>query len=894
MTERSNLPEPSPETVALSRRSFLQSGALAGAGLLLPETEARAQTPGAPPIDASEIAARLATEASGSTPRTLDLSPAKWIWYPSRRTLQNTFVLFRREFTLASAPRVARGWILGESRYQLRVNGVRVQFGPAPSDPRWPEVDPVDLSQHLRAGVNTIAVTVLYYGQGDGTWPAGKPGFLFKLEGVGANPIVSDASWKAHLARSWPPGQYKRWYLRALQEEFDARLYPYGWDHPGYQATSDWLPAMEIRGGADRPAVAHAYDDYLFGSGVLDASAMHLRPRSIPLLGEDELRPVVKLTEAYSVRWSRPAEEYFEVLAPDAFTAIPIAPPPALTGAGEWRVPLDTTSATALTFELAEQIVGWPYFTIVAPSGTTVELMVHEAHEVGGPPLLNSHFNAWTRFICKEGENRFETFDFECLRWMQLHIRGATGPVIVRDVGVRRRVFPMAHPLDVRTSDASIDSVVRAAANTVYNSAQDILADGMGRERQQYSGDVGHELHALYHGWGETRLPARYVTTFSQGMTLDGYFLDTWPSYDRLNRIPQRQLGLTPWGPLLDHGVGFTFDCWHHYLYTGRREDVTEAYPRLVRFFEYLRGIRLSDGLLPVEGLGVPVVWMDNSYAHQRHKQCAFNLYAAGMAARALAPLSRAFGEATVAHAAEQFAADVLRATVEGFWSSADRLFIINRPWMAEERTKRTCDRSLAMAILFDQLPAGGVESALSALTRPPEGMMRSYPANAGWPMWALAKGGQIQVVLDDLRLRWARLPSVQLNRTIQEHWEVKPDSGAQWSHCPVAPLYIMYMGVAGITPEAPGFARYSMRPQLGDLSYLRLTSYTVRGPLEFEARGRRGSRTITIRTPPGTDGGLELDAREVVALPSASREGTRIRYRLPAGAETKLSLQYT
>ena len=28
-------------------------------------------------------------------------------------------------------------------------------------------------------------------------------------------------------------------------------------------------------------------------------------------------------------------------------------------------------------------------------------------------------------------------------------------------------------------------------------------------------------------------------------------------------------LGVSGWGPLLDHGVGFNFDCWHHYLYTG-------------------------------------------------------------------------------------------------------------------------------------------------------------------------------------------------------------------------------------------------------------------------------------------------------------------------------------
>src|ERR1051325_1519968 len=111
----------------------------------------------------------------------MDLSPAKWIWFPGERTLQNTFVLFRRQLHLDAAPKKAAGWIFADSRYRLVVNGRRVQWGPAPSDPRWQEVDPIDLAAHLKAGDNVIAVEVLYYGVGDGTWAMGSPGFIFKL-----------------------------------------------------------------------------------------------------------------------------------------------------------------------------------------------------------------------------------------------------------------------------------------------------------------------------------------------------------------------------------------------------------------------------------------------------------------------------------------------------------------------------------------------------------------------------------------------------------------------------------------------------------------------------------------------------------------------------------------
>ena len=64
-------------------------------------------------------------------PYRVTLQPAQWIWLPSERTLPNTFVLFRKEFTLPAQPARATGWLTADSRYRLTVNGQRVQWGPA-------------------------------------------------------------------------------------------------------------------------------------------------------------------------------------------------------------------------------------------------------------------------------------------------------------------------------------------------------------------------------------------------------------------------------------------------------------------------------------------------------------------------------------------------------------------------------------------------------------------------------------------------------------------------------------------------------------------------------------------------------------------------------------------
>ena len=829
----------------------------------------------------------------------LDLSPARWIWYPSERTLQNTFVLFRRQLDLKEKPVSARGWVTAESRYRLEVNGKRVQWGPSPCDPRWLDVDPVDLTGLLQAGLNTLGAQVLFFGQGDGTVPIGKCGFIFRLEiefaGGEKQTILSDQGWQAFLARAWKPGHYKRWWVRCLQEEFDARLYPYGWSSSDFITTRDWLAAMPLDCPADKPASCGSYTEYEYDFRG-NAKVSQLRARAVPFLNETPV-PIAGLAESFWIDWDRTPEEYFECLPPNSFRADRLSVAKE-TASGSWEVELDGKRGAALTFEFTDQMVGWPYFSIDAPAGTTIELMVQEAHQVGGPALLNSHFHSWTRFICREGVNHFETFDFESCRWMQLHLHGAAGKVTISGVGMRRRIFPWPHVPAMRFSEPPLQRLVDATINTMNNCAQETLMDGAGRERQQYSGDCGHQLHPLHLNFGETRLSARFLATFSQGMTLGGYFLDTWPSYDRMARLFERQVQLTKWGPVLDHSVGFNFDCYYHYLYSGNLDDLREPYPRLLRFPQYLESIVGADGLLPVDNLGIPSVWIDHvAYQQQRHKQCAFNLYAAAMLQNPLPLLCEAFGDSARARAARDFGRQLQAATVRRFWDPKQNLFIINLPWLKEDGGQRMCDRSLATAVLYDQCPQGRTEAAVRVLAECPPEMGFSYPANAGWRLWALGKAGRADVIVKDLRERWATLPSVKLNNTLQENWHVEPDSNSEWSHCPVIPLYIPTMSLAGIKPLVPGFGRCEIRPQVADLDLLEITANTIRGPIEFSSRGKLGSRDLTLSLPPGCEGELVVDRRESLMLKPIVGAGVSsglARYRLPAGQATTVHLKFS
>ena len=441
--------------MSLSRREFLASTA-AGAGSGLAGRSASGQVK-APALDIRPGPAEK-----------VDLSPASWLWYPSGRCLANTFVLFRRVLDVPAGVKSVRGWITADSRYLLTANGERVQWGPAPADPRWPDVDTVDLTSRLRPGRNVIGATVLYYGSGDGTLPIGKPGFIFKLELEGADGnrtvVGTDAQWQCCLAKAWRAGHYRRWYLRALQEEFDARLYPERWDRAEFSPGPDWLPAMILDCPADKPSVCSDYPDYSMDTRG-DRAVCFLRPRQIPALLEKEV-PAARLADSFRLRWSRPPDEYFDCRTPEAFQID--SESAAVVDGDAWVVNPVAGKSVALTFEFAEQIVGWPHFTIDAPAGTIVELLVQEVARTrtaraGSTPI---HYS-WTRFICRDGINRFETFDYESLRWMQLHIRNSDRPVRIRATSVSGAACIRGHRArDSPARTPTLAAVCRRPAST--------------------------------------------------------------------------------------------------------------------------------------------------------------------------------------------------------------------------------------------------------------------------------------------------------------------------------------------------------------------------------------------------------------------------------------------
>ena len=144
------------------------------------------------------------------------------------------------------------------------------------------------------------------------------------------------------------------------------------------------------------------------------------------------------------------------------------------------------------------------------------------------------------------------------------------------------------------------------------------------------------------------------------------------------------------------------------------------------------------------------------------------------------------------------------------------------------------------------------------------------------------------------MRTRWTTMKSVIENNTLQEPWVINYDDRSQCSHCPLAPLIVLYQGIAGITPLTPGYERVQIRPQPGDLEKVELSVHTPKGAIRFSCNGAKGKRELQLDIPQGITAELLLDKRERIALkgePSGFAGVTK--YILQGGSKMKVRLKY-
>jgi Bacterial alpha-L-rhamnosidase 6 hairpin glycosidase domain/Alpha-L-rhamnosidase N-terminal domain len=428
-----------------------------------------------------------------------------WIWVPEDKIdfgmglpgmtaepRKESHGLFRKTFTLASVPGRVPARITADSRYALYVNGQEVSRGPARSQPRRMMYDLVDLAPYLKAGENTIAVYVKYYGRANSFYiPAvpnsglGKTGALvFEADLGPAGWLVSDDSWKATKSHAWDVEELPGFDLMGggvPVEQLDAAKLPVGWQGTGFDdgawQTAQLLRAVHIGGFARSQPPTDPYGP--------------LYPRPIAQLGGAVVAPASIQTESLqgAVDASRPGPGARVV----ASMALP-AGPAQTAGRLPVTVKIEAGRPVRLLADFGRVVAGLVQLEVSAPAGTIFELSYVEDPLTGKEQGMFAPHNG-SRYIARGTDDAFEAFDVNGLRRIYLVIHGARGPVTVNRLAVREMIYPWTPGTSFECSDPELNALYKAGIRTVNLNSFDAFTDCPTREQRAWAGDgVVHQM----------------------------------------------------------------------------------------------------------------------------------------------------------------------------------------------------------------------------------------------------------------------------------------------------------------------------------------------------------------------------------------------------------------
>ncbi|MDD3153644.1 MAG: family 78 glycoside hydrolase catalytic domain [Victivallaceae bacterium] len=771
-------------------------------------------------------------------------SAARWITLPGLdRTEKNVFGRFRRTFRLDKVSASPLFRISAENYYTLACNSIAIGRGPVRGTCRLAFFDTWDLSGALHEGENTIEVEIHAPMYENFVQDPSEPATIFELEGV----FASDDTVEAGRLTQYLPDECYWTYQSGYKLHVDLRIEP------------EALRAAEF-----------AHSEKL--------AAKTLLPRDVPPLRETRVRP---LDVARTARF-RPGElasgetvslllnrEEWEPPSPGDFCGQNTLLADAKEGAFVLRaVP---GKGAAAVFDFGQDYIGYPELEIEAPSGTVVDLVYGEdlwQGKVRAHYSSNYHFT--DRFILKDGVNRIgSTLCERSMRYLSVVVRDFAADVTIRRVTMLDHRYDYACRASFYSSDPLLNRIWKICVATLETCTTDIFNDCPWRERAFWVNDLIVENRTTLAAFGDCDVHRRAFRLLFSQQRPDGWVPGVCPA----PRADGRESFVLPPTNL------FLFQMLHDYwMVSGDLQTAATYLPHLEKIIAAIESSADADGIVaPPEDFWNFYDWGFEQTGHKFEKvrESMFNtLYV--IALEKYLALCRAAGRSC------DF--DFYQKRIEALGKAVLARFLNERTGLLEDPVRRFAwDKECGVDQEYDAKVSTQLAHALailSGVTR--EEHLRDFAAALDradtlkpeyyltyYVFRAMKRCGMAENALARIRFFWGRC--VETGSELMYESGVARFGKAAFSEAgslchgfATAPIDFVQHTILGIEPLEPGFAKFSLTPNLLDLNFAEGRVPTAYGNISvrLEKRKADGAVTCVIRIPDGcaavrADGGV-------------------------------------
>lgn len=771
--------------------------------------------------------------------------PGEWIWEqsvvgsPRGRQVKNLFTYFRKTFVLSEGVDKALVQISADSRYKLYVNGRYVGRGPARCDPVWQYYDEYDIAPILRPGKNVVATLVHYYGENTGWYMVGRPGFFFQCtlhSSRGRSSLLkSDTSWKFLRAPVWTQDVPRVNGALGFTEVYDATREVEKWNLSEFD-DSRWEQVQIVsRFSGDNPPLTNPFPWENFV------------PRDIPMLLEEEvaLSQITLVGEVRNLfRGSAPTLAHqMSQEVPGPLKNCTVENVESLTSKGGGKVVIRTTPlsdynlnsySAVLVLDFGREVTGYPLLELEGVAGGIVDIGVSESLANGRvtPTRNGLHFN---RYVMKDGPQRWEAFEWDGFRYLQLTIRNCPRPITLRKVAVNFTSYPVGNRGRFESSDAMLNKIWDISRYTVQLCMHDAYEDCPNREQRQWVGDAYVETKVNYAVFGDAKLAAKFLRQIAQSQRSDGIVMMFYPGDD--------QGGVLNIFNIKDFVLHWISTIWEYYRFTGDAAMVRELYPNVVKAVAWFEKRIDSQGLLS----NIPA-WVFGDWAaldrHDRNTILNVFFYNALRETAQMAKLTRDVA------AAERYnsVADHIKAAInQRLWDERRGIYVdANIEGVQSRRVSQQANavcllydiaapekRSRILSYIFDEERIRSTERYIPANFDEEKHVVQAQPFFMHWVSAALAHIGEFDRLVRLIRDLWGKMIDAGAT-TIWETWRREESECHGWSATPAYDLMTYILGVRGVTA---GFGEFAVEPHPAGLEWARGVFPSVKGDIAVSWR---------------------------------------------------------
>ena len=435
--------------------------------------------------------------------------------------------------------------------------------------------------------------------------------------------------------------------------------------------------------------------------------------------------------------------------------------------------------------------------------------------------------NVFAEYITREGVQ-----EFECRGWMNGHYVIYTIPegCEVLELKYRETGYETNFAGNFWCDDPFLTRLWTKSQRTLYITMRDTYMDCPDRERAQWWGDVVNELGEAFYALDEKaqRLTRKGICELMDWQRADSTIFAPVPAGNYKDELPMQMLA----------SVGY-YGFWTYYMGTGDKELIEYVFPKVKKYIHVWK--------TSPEGLVIPRKggWTWGDWGDNKDMELLFSLWYS-IALDGYTHMARLVDEPVEARWADETNDRLRKVFHQKYWTGAY--------YKSPDYEGQPDDRAQALAVVAGVLP-----KELYPTIRPFfRQQYHASPYMEKYVLQALCEMGYYQDAMDRMRLRYEAMVDSPLT-TLWEGWGIGKEGfgGGSYNHAwSGGPLTILSSYMAGVKVVEPGFKVFSICPNLGNLSHVKVTVPLAGGRfIEADVKKDAERCVLELAVPEGTAG---------------------------------------